>query len=506
MIRFPFPRDSRNRWVPNFRLLISSIKGQIFIVFALTFLSVFALMLLNLWSLSTVKARLILGERYYELLNDILEVRRFEKNYLFYDDIESLREGIAYLKQIDALGSELADDIIRVTDRKTFEAFSGTLRAYEQTMADYAAQSHPVAEKERIRQLGKNLVDSAAQFLSVKKIRINKAILQTSTVPFAFMALFVILMLLVMKLISQGLLRPLRTLQNTTQRLAKGDYSPTTYEGLHTDEMSELIEAFNRMARELEANQEKLLQARKIAALGTFTAGIAHELNNPINNVYLTAESFLEDYSDGMDEEAREMMNDILVQSERAADIVRHLLDFSRTESPAFSSLSASEVIGSTVQLVKNQIMVGGIKLEVDIPEDLPYVHGNLRNLQHVFMNLLLNAIHAMPDGGIITVTARPAGTGQLRFDVGDTGVGIKPENLQNIFEPFFTTKSVGRGTGLGLAVSYSIVKRHGGHIEVKSEVGHGSLFSVFLPAGPKGVEDASIEGREHAGTNSHSR
>jgi two-component system, NtrC family, sensor kinase len=505
MMKFPFRRDSHSRWTPDFRMLISSIKGQIFIVFALTFLSVFALMLLNLWSLSTVKARLILGERYYDLLNDILEVRRFEKNYLFYDDIESLREGIAYLRQVDSLVTERADDIINVTDRKTFETFSNTLRAYEQTMADYAAQSGPAADKEQIRQLGKKLVDSAEQFLSAKKKRINKALLQTSTVPFAFMAVFVILMLLVMKLISEGLLRPLRTLQSTTQRLAKGDYSPTAYEGRHTDEMSELIEAFNRMAQELEANQEKLLQARKIAALGTFTAGIAHELNNPINNVYLTAEAFLEDYSDSLDDEAREMMNDLLVQSERAADIVRHLLDFSRTESPAFSSLNAAEVIASTVLLVRNQIMVEGIKLETDIPEDLPYVHGNLRNLQHVFMNLLLNAIHAMPDGGTITVTVRRAGTDQLQFDVRDTGVGIKPENLQNIFEPFFTTKSVGRGTGLGLAVSYSIVKRHGGHIEVKSQIGQGSLFSVFLPA-DRGEGEHLTKGREHAGANSHSR
>jgi signal transduction histidine kinase len=269
--------------------------------------------------------------------------------------------------------------------------------------------------------------------------------------------------------------------------------------------MSELIEAFNHMARELEANQEKLLQARKIAALGTFTAGIAHELNNPINNVYLTAETLLEEYEAEMDVEAREMMHDILVQSERAADIVRNLLDFSRTERPVFSSLIAGEVITSTVVLVKNQIMVEGIKLELDIPEDLPHVHGNLRNLQHVFMNLLLNAIHAMPNGGVITVSARPAGADLLRFDVRDTGVGIKPENLQNLFEPFFTTKSVGRGTGLGLAVSYSIVKRHGGHIEVKSEVGQGTLFSVFLPVARED-EGQLMEGREHAGANSHSR
>jgi signal transduction histidine kinase len=391
-----------------------------------------------------------------------------------------------------------------VTDRNAFDAFSGALRAYEQTMEEYSARSGPVTDKEQIRQLGKTLVDSAEMILNAKKIRIREAILRTSAVPLAFIAVFVVLMLLVMKLISQGLLRPLQTLRNATQRLAKGDYSPTAYGGMHTDEMSELIEAFNRMAKELEGNQENLLQARKIAALGTFTSGIAHELNNPINNVYLTAEAFLEEYSSKMDEDAWDMMNDILVQSERAGEIVRHLLDFSRTESPSFSSLGAEEVIRSTVSLVKNQMMVEGTRLELDIPEGLPRVHGNLRNLQHVFMNLLLNAIHAMPGGGTITITVRPAGTDELRFDVRDTGVGIKAENLQNIFEPFFTTKSVGQGTGLGLSVSYSIVKRHGGRIEVKSEAGKGSLFSVFLPV--SGNAEDETKGREHADTDSHSR
>jgi signal transduction histidine kinase len=461
---------------------LSSIKGQIFLVFAVVFLSLITLSGVNFWSLSTVKARLFLGERYYDLLNNILELRRFEKNFLYFKDNESLKEGAIYLQQIDDLVSELSEDIILVAGSNTFDTFVATLRRYEETMRTSEPHALTAANGEEIRRQGKALVDFAEQFLNTKKDRIHKAIVWTSLLPFAFLAIFLLLMLLVIRLISHGLLQPLGVLQDTIQRVAKGDYTPTSYAGLHTDEVSGLIGAFNRMAQELEANQEHLLQARKIAALGTFTAGIAHELNNPLNNINLTAETFMEEYAKGMDPEARGMMRDIINQAERASDIVRNLLDFSRTERPAFSNLDAGEIIRSTLALVKNQIMLAGIKLELDYADQLPRVRGNLRNLQQVFMNLLLNSIQAMPDGGVISVSVTGSSKDFVRFDIRDSGVGIKPDVLEHIFEPFYTTKSVGRGTGLGLAVTYAIVKRHGGRIKASSELGQGTVFSVFLP------------------------
>jgi len=492
--------------LPGSRVLFRSIKGQIFLVFAVTFLSLIALTLLNLWSVSTVKARLFLGERYDDLLNNILEVRRFEKNFILYKDSASLREGGAYLREINQLVSELSEDIIRVTDRNTFQTFLDTLRGYERTVTAYETSGMKIVNDEEIRLQGKSLVDYAERLRTTKRHRIHKAIIQTSLLPFAFLAIFLFLMILVIKLISLGLLRPLSVLQATTRRVAKGDYSPTSYEGLHTEEISALMGAFNRMAKELDANQEHLLQARKIAALGTFTAGIAHELNNPINNIYLTAESYMEEYGVKMDGEAREMMRDILVQAERASEIVRNLLDFSRTERPAFSSLAAKEIVQRTVALVKNQIMLAGIKLEVEFSQDLPLVRGNLRNLQQVFMNLLLNAIQAMPNGGDIRICVKSELPDLVRFDISDSGVGIEAQALEHIFEPFYTTKNVGRGTGLGLAVVYALVKRHGGRIEVQSEVGSGTLFSVFIPVARKEDETAGKvqEIGEHAGADSN--
>ena len=478
----PFWHRQRILGNPVLKWLLGSIKGQIFIVFAVTLISISALTLLNLWNLSTVKGRLLLGERYYELFNNMLEMRRFEKNYLFYNDVASIQEGKYYFKYIDSLVSDLSGDIINITDLKTFEKFRNALGDYQRTLSLYETEGKAAADPEQIRRQGKELTDFADRFLRIKQERIRKAIVKVSVLPFAFLGIFFLLMLLVIKLVTHGLLRPLEVLQTTIQGVARGNYSPTSYDGLQTDEIHGLIGAFNRMAQELEANQEHLLQARKIAALGTFTAGIAHELNNPLNNISLTAETYLEEYGGRMDAEAKELIHDILTQSERACEIVKNLLDFSRTERPSRSSIEAREIVRSTVALVKNQIMLAGIRLDVEIPEALPPVRGNIRSLQQVFMNLLLNAIQAMPDGGAITINVAAEGPDFVRFDIGDTGVGMKPEAMEHIFEPFFTTKSVGHGTGLGLSVAYSIVKRHQGRIEVKSEIGMGTVFTVLLP------------------------
>jgi two-component system NtrC family sensor kinase len=282
-------------------------------------------------------------------------------------------------------------------------------------------------------------------------------------------------------------------MRQTTGRIAAGDFSPITYEGNGEDEISQLLGAFNRMAGELESRQDQLVQSRKIAAIGTFTAGIAHELNNPINNIYLTAETLLEDYEDLSPPEGKELVLDVLNQAERAGEIVRNLLDFSRKEMPSYASLKIKDVIDRTIKLVKNQIMLAGIRVVMDIPPEIPSIRGSSRNLEQIFLNLFINAVQAMTGGGTIEVRAQRHGTGHVRVDVRDTGKGIESDHLQHIFEPFFTTKGVGRGTGLGLAVTYALVKRHGGYIEVTSEVGVGTTFSVYLPI-PTAEEHESHE------------
>ncbi|MFP5240420.1 MAG: sensor histidine kinase, partial [Acidobacteriota bacterium] len=192
----------------------------------------------------------------------------------------------------------------------------------------------------------------------------------------------------------------------------------------------------------------------------------------------------------------REAAQDILDQAERAGEIVRNLLDFSHTEKAKFSPLAPDVVVKSSLALLKNQIMISGLTMNVDVPPGLDKVAGSLRHLQQVFLNLLLNAVQATPAGGRIDVSGRDA-SDFVCFIVRDTGKGISQEDMQHIFEPFFTTKEVGKGTGLGLAVTYSIVKRHGGRIEVESEPGEGTAFYVYLPKAPKpapGIEEGDEE------------
>jgi len=472
----------------RFKVFFNSIKGKIFTLFLVAFLAACGLTLLNVLTLAAVRERLHLSERYDDLFNAILEARRFEKNLLIYGGAESLREGMLYLDQADTAVADLGEDIGNVSGPRALADFRQTLAEYRLEFASLdGAQG---SGNDMVRTTGKQLVDMAEDLIATKRARIHKTIFEVSLLPFAYLGIFLVFMAILIRVIASSLLKPLSMIGNITARVAKGDFSPVNAGGGHIEEVAGLLDALNRMALELTANQEDLLQARKIAALGTLTAGIAHEINNPINNIALSAESLLEVHGDALDDDAREIAGDILAQADRAGEIVRNLLDFSRTEKAQFSPLAPEVIVKSSVALLRNQIMISGLTIDVAVPAELPKVAGNLRHLQQVFLNLLQNAAQATPPGGSIAVTGRDAGE-FICLSVRDTGKGIDPEHLPHIFEPFFTTKEVGKGTGLGLAVTYSIIKRHGGRIEVESETGRGTAFLVFLPKATQAPVDS---------------
>ncbi|MBI5248598.1 MAG: sensor histidine kinase, partial [Desulfomonile tiedjei] len=266
-------------------------------------------------------------------------------------------------------------------------------------------------------------------------------------------------------------------------KIAQGDFTPIPEEESHSEEFVPLFRAFNRMISELEERQEQLLQARKIAAIGTFTSGIAHELNNPVNNIVLTAESLKEDFDEIDGEEALGMIQDILIQSERASEIIKNLLDFSRSERPEMTSVSIPSIIQDTMRLVRNQLLLSSVDEETNISPGLPFVCGDYKSLQQVFLNLFINAVHAMPEGGTLSTRAWASDDGEwVKIEVRDTGIGIEPGDIPHIFDPFFTTKEVGKGTGLGLSVTYGILQKHGGRIEVQSGKGKSTTFVIMLP------------------------
>jgi signal transduction histidine kinase len=262
-----------------------------------------------------------------------------------------------------------------------------------------------------------------------------------------------------------------------------GDFRPVNnYDaGYHTYPM--IIRAFNTMIKELDYRQEQILQAKRLAAIGTLTSGIAHEVNNPLNNISLTAESLLAERGDAYDDEEKEMLEDIISEVSRASHVVNNLLDFSRSQGQlVFEPMDVCMALKATLKLIRNQIMLSGVQLITDFPEESISISGDLDSFKQVFINLCLNAVQAMHHGGLLTLSVICNDENTVSVKVSDTGTGMPPEVLEKIFDPFFTTKSTGQGTGLGLSVVYGIVSKHKGHIEVNSKTGYGTTFSVTFP------------------------
>jgi two-component system, NtrC family, sensor kinase len=235
-------------------------------------------------------------------------------------------------------------------------------------------------------------------------------------------------------------------------------------------------------------------RAEKLAAVGRLAAGVVHEINNPLATIAACAEA-LEQRSDEGAFDASEAADDLreylgLIKAEafRCKSITNGLLDFSRVRTSERTSVNLGEVLSSSANLLKHQNRGEGIEIHLDIGQDVPNVIADAGQIQQAVIALATNAIDAMPNGGELTFGLLRQGN-RVTIEVRDTGVGIAPENMSKIYEPFFTTKEVGKGTGLGLAVCYGIISDHSGRIAVRSNVGVGTTFSIFLPIAPSGVD-----------------
>ena len=229
--------------------------------------------------------------------------------------------------------------------------------------------------------------------------------------------------------------------------------------------------------------ENRLVQAAKLAAVGEMAAGIAHELNNPLTSVTGFAELVMDEMAE--DSPSREDMDLVLRESRRARDVVRRLLDFARQSDSAHANASLNRVVEDVITLSRHLIHANGVELRLSLQDDLPWVLMDENQMKQVLLNLVHNALQAMPDGGqmeITTAEAKKIGREGITVTVKDDGVGISPEDQTRIFEPFFTTKNDRGGTGLGLSVTYGIVSEHGGEIELISEPDKGSTFKVWLP------------------------
>jgi two-component system NtrC family sensor kinase len=308
---------------------------------------------------------------------------------------------------------------------------------------------------------------------------------------------------------------PLSDLDDGAARLAAGDLEEKI-PVRSSDEFGQLAASFNSMTRalrksrvdledwgrtleekveeatkELKVAQAETARSEKLASVGLLAAGIAHELNNPLTGVltfsHLVRKNLPEDSRDAED------LDLVIRETKRCAAIIRRLLDFSREKTPEKAYCDLNTLITDSLQLIEQPAQVENIELITDLDEKLPEVWLDENLVKQVIMNMLVNARHAIEDGGSITIKTRlrhgymvPDSDNVLRdmaeITIRDTGCGIPGEVVQRIFDPFFTTKGVGKGTGLGLSVSHGTIEAHGGAIEVESEVGEGTEFRIYLP------------------------
>jgi len=241
------------------------------------------------------------------------------------------------------------------------------------------------------------------------------------------------------------------------------------------------LSEYNQRLRE---NQAQLIQAEKLTSLGQMAASIAHEVNNPLAGVLVYTQLLTKKITG--DKFSKEIALDYLSKMEseltRSTRLIRNLLDFARQSSPTLREVDVNEVVNRALELTAHSAELQHIQMIKELNPSLPELMADFDQLQQVCTNLILNAIQAMPEGGRLTLRTSADNDTQLKIEVQDTGCGISPENMRKLFTPFFTTKQEIKGVGLGLAVSYGIIQRHQGRIEVQSKEGEGTTFSIYLP------------------------
>jgi signal transduction histidine kinase len=467
-----------------------SVRGRLVMTLALFTVGSVAITVVMWILLSLIDRKIELIGVADQLNYEILQARRFEKNFLLYGgDLEHVDYHIdaahaALELSLEELSTSVSSECLEFLEVNLwhYRELIGKVRGLDRSEepADTTARQEIY---QKLRHTGSGLVSCGQKIADRERESVDTLLTFSKVVPAVYLLLVITLSVYAATFLRRHILQRLEMLMAAARRIGAGDFSPIIPVRKSRDEFTDLAIAINRMSRELGHREEFFLQSQKLRAIGSLTAGIAHEVNNPINNIMLTAAVLQEDFDSLPEGEKHELIEDIVEQTERARKIIRNLLDFARESEISTELLNLGEVVGNAINLAANQLKLSGVRLVCDIPNDLPEINGDRQYLSQVFLNLILNAVDAMENGGTLTMSSDMSlDTQCVAINLRDTGPGMSPRVLKSIFDPFFTTKSSGRGTGLGLSVSLGIVQKHGGEIKVESKVGDGSTFTVILP------------------------
>jgi len=465
-----------------------SIRLRITLGFISAFILNSALIIAAILFISHITKQQALLEHAGNFEFEIQEARRFEKNYFLYGT--NLYDALNNTQNAKNLLTDYESELRKIVGDHSYDTMAYNLARYMELLEKLRAidgndeqtrKKMELAIESELRNFGAAIVANASNAIDQERLRVQTWLRSSWIVALSALVLTLSLEIYIVAFIAKQIIRSFSRFEKYTMRIASGDFSLITPKRRYRDEFTNLAIALNHMLLELKKREEQLIETRKLAAIGNLTAGIAHELNNPLNNISLTTEALISEYDDWDKKTKVKMLQDIFSQVERASNTVSNLLDFTHRDQEKFEQVNIKSVLERTIRLIENETRLSTVRLELNCDENLPPIMGNQDNLQQVFLNLFLNALQAMPDGGVLNIRAF-AEQETLKVIVRDTGVGIPKEHINSIFDPFFTTKEIGKGTGLGLSVSYGIISKHQGSISVESEVGKGTVFTISLP------------------------
>jgi signal transduction histidine kinase len=424
--------------------------------------------------------------RFVEIADDLnasfLEMRLSEKNFFLYRDESALFD---IRKKIDRTMESLEltkKDVVRAVGEENLGTLKSYLKKYSDVVEEIRKSNNRDARLEtKLRTEGRKLKEFSEDITRIERVNVNDIFARSKSFLFYSFVAIILSAILVGHILSQKIVRSLRKIEEMTKSISEGNFNKIE-EISSNDELGSVISAVNSMSDELRYREEQIIQSKKLASLGILTAGVAHELTNPLNNISMIAQTYTELYDKLSKENRIELMNKIDGETERIKNIVRNLLDFSKPKEADLEEADINAVIRKTLRLVQNLLDISNIDTRLNMNNELPRVFIDEHQIQQVLVNLITNAVQAMPEGGRLFIATRPGGDkNSVEITVMDTGKGIAPELLPHIFDPFFSTKGEG-GTGLGLSVSYGIIKNHKGKIRVESKAGTGTTFTIELP------------------------
>jgi len=461
-----------------------SIMTRLSLGFVLWFVISMGIVIVSIYITSEVEKKLYFLEAADTYGFEIQQARRYEKNYFLYHT--NLDDALSHVHKAGQILKKERNNFLTVLGKQEFGRIRNHLIRYEELLSGLRSDFSNKQQSEieiKLREHGSKMLTMAKELVAEERGAVNSMLDISKRIPIIFLIILLLLITYLAIFMIRQVLWPMKRMMDATRRISDGDYTPILPKRKYNDEFSSLAIAMNHMMQQLIYREELLVQSHKLRAIGTLTAGIAHELNNPLNNIVLTASVFKEDFDDLEVEERLDMLNDLVSESDRAQKIVRNLLDYARESEIESLSLDLNGIINETLKLAGNQIILSKININSNTTDTLPQVFGDRKQLIQVFLNVILNSLDAMEKNGTLTVSIEISKNRDfVNIKFADTGKGIPEEELAAIFDPFFTTKPEGEGTGLGLSVSQGIIRNHGGNITVQSQLNQGTTITILLP------------------------